>query len=245
MSKAVVLLSGGLDSTTVLAHAIHDGHTVEGLNVMYGQKHVVEVERARAVANHYGIKLHEISLMHAVPSKHEGDTGYMASGVSWGGSALLNDGEVPTARSVEDMAKDIPITYVPARNLFLVGLATSLAEAIGADAVYVGFNALDYSGYPDCRPAFVQGMHIAMTLGTKRGVETMGKPIDLIAPIIHMSKAQIAQHGLNLKAPLHLTWSCYNPQSANGGYVPCGKCDSCLLRAKGFAEIGQPDPALK
>lgn len=249
MSTAVVLLSGGLDSTTVLSIAYSTHDRVEALNVMYGQRHKVEIERARAVAKYYNVKLHEVSLFHTENiTKNLVKDGIHVSGelvrpgVSWGGSSLLNDGEIPTARSVAEMGSDIPSTYVPSRNLFLVGLATSLAESIDADVVYVGFNALDYSGYPDCRPDFVVSAANAMKFGTKRGVE--GNPIRLEAPIIDLSKADIVRRAVELKAPLHLTWSCYNPQTVNGKTVVCGKCDSCLLRAKGFAEVGLADPSL-
>ena len=186
----------------------------------YGQRHGVELERAAAVAAHYNAE-------HlTVPIDLTG----------WGGSALTDAAiDVPDATTVDPTG--IPVTYVPARNLIFLSLAMGIAEARDADAVYIGVNALDYSGYPDCRPEFIQSFARTAALALKRGVE--GRPVDVRMPLVDRTKAQIVRLGMELAAPLHLTWSCYR-----GGERPCGTCDSCVLRAKGFAEAGVIDPAL-
>jgi 7-cyano-7-deazaguanine synthase len=224
----VVLLSGGIDSVTALAIAIQDrGSTpVAALSFDYNQRHAEELNAARAVAQHFGVEhyVQRIDLR------------------MWGGSALTSDTPVPKDRPLDKMAEGIPITYVPARNTVFLAFALSLAEAIEADVVFGGWNVLDYSGYPDCRPDYIDAMQRVYRLGTKAGVE--GRPIRIRAPLIEMNKAEIIKAGLALKAPYQLTWSCYDPQYKGFEVVPCGRCDSCLLRAKGFAEAGISDPAL-
>ncbi len=216
--RAVVLLSGGLDSSTVLAMALDMGYEVHALSFDYGQRHARELESARKIAEYYNVphKILKIDLRQI------------------GGSALTDDIEVPS-RSVEDIEKEIPITYVPARNTILLSYALAYAEVIEADAIFYGANAIDYSGYPDCRPEYVEAFEKCANLGTKRGVT--GNPIKIIAPIIHMTKAEIIKKGMELGVPYELTWSCYR-----GGEKACGRCDSCLLRLKGFMEAGHEDP---
>lgn len=187
------------------------------LTIDYGQRHRVELERAAAVAAHYGAEHLVVPLDLS----------------RWGGSALTDASiDVPEAGGA-----GIPVTYVPARNLVFLSLAMGVAEARDADAVYLGVNALDYSGYPDCRPEFVASFRQTAALALKRGVE--GRPVEVRTPLIDLSKADIVRLGLSVGAPLALTWSCYR-----GGTTPCGACDSCALRAKGFAEAGVADPAL-
>ena len=220
MSGAVVVFSGGLDSTVCLALARRDCEPVLTFTVDYGQRHRVEMEQAAAVAAAYGVD-------HLV-------VGLDLS--QWGGSALTDRSvEVPEPGS--SGPDEVPVTYVPARNLVFLSLACGLAEAREVDAVYLGVNALDYSGYPDCRPEFVEAFRSAAGLALKRGVE--GRPLDVRTPLIDLTKADIVALGLELGAPLDLTWSCYR-----GGPKPCAACDACHLRAKGFAEAGVPDPAL-
>ena len=220
MRGAVVVFSGGLDSTVCLALAHRDCPPVLALTVDYGQRHRIEIERAATVADAYGVEhlVVELDLSR------------------WGGSALTDPSmEVPGPDS--SGPDGVPVTYVPARNLVFLSLAAGLAEARDVDAVYLGVNALDYSGYPDCRPAFVDAFRAAAALALKRGVE--GHPLDFRTPLIDMAKADIVRLGVELRAPLELTWSCYR-----GGPKPCAACDACHLRAKGFAEAGVADPAL-
>jgi len=224
MSLAIVLLSGGLDSTVTAARAISDGHAIVALTVGYGQRHARELEAARAVAKALAAREHvelEVDL------------------ASLGGSALTDAAvELPMDRDEAAMGEGIPATYVPARNTVLLSLALALAEARDAEAIYIGANAVDYSGYPDCRPEFLESFERTANLATKRGVE--GRPFRIIAPLVDLSKEDIVRLGVELGAPLELTWSCYV-----GGAAPCGRCDSCRLRAKGFAEAGIEDPALR
>jgi 7-cyano-7-deazaguanine synthase len=215
--SSLVVLSGGLDSTVCLAQAMQDDPPVIAVSFDYGQRHRVELDHAAAVAHHYGVE-HLV-----VPIDLTG----------WGGSALT-DASIDVPETSE--SDEIPVTYVPARNLIFLSLAMGIAEARDAGRVYVGINALDYSGYPDCRPEFVASFQATAALALKRGVE--GNPIDVVTPLVDLTKADIVQLGTSLDAPLHLTWSCYR-----GGGIPCGRCDSCRLRAKGFAEAGVPDPA--
>ena len=216
--RAVVLLSGGLDSSTVLAIALEMGYEVHALSFDYGQRHSRELESAKKIAKYFNVphKIIKIDLRQI------------------GGSALTDNIDVPE-RNVNEIEKEIPITYVPARNTILLSLALGYAEVIDADAIFYGANAIDYSGYPDCRPQYVEAFERVANLGTKRGVE--GKHIKIIAPIIHMTKAEIIKKGMKLGVPYELTWSCYK-----GGKRACGKCDSCLLRLKGFMEAGYEDP---
>jgi 7-cyano-7-deazaguanine synthase len=221
MWKAVVLLSGGLDSTVAAALAKRDGFELHALSFDYGQRHKRELESAKAVAARLGAASHTVL---RVPV---GD---------YGGSALTDAGiAVPTGRDEAQMGGDIPVTYVPARNIVFLSLALGVAEVRGADAIFIGANALDYSGYPDCRPEFFRAFEEMARLGTKRGVE--GRPVRIEVPLQHMTKADIVRAGAKAGAPLELTWSCYQ-----GGEVACGVCDSCALRLKGFREAGIADP---
>jgi len=219
--KAVVLLSGGLDSTTTLAYALSKGYEVAALTVRYGQRHSRELDSARAVARHYGLKTHVVLDL---------DLSFLRT------SALTSkDIDVPRRRSVEGIGDEIPATYVPARNIMMLSLAAGLCETEGGEAIFIGANAVDYSGYPDCRPEFFKAFQEVLRVGTKSGVE--GAPIKIETPILGMSKAEIVGLAKGLGAPLQLTWSCYN-----GGEQACGQCESCLLRLKGFEEAGMTDP---
>ena len=218
-----MLLSGGLDSATCLAIAIEAGYVVEALAVDYGQRHDRELEAAAKVAAHFDVTLTRVKLdLDAI-----------------GGSALTDETiEVPhnDLPGLED-EQTIPSTYVPARNTILLGLALALAEVRDARAVYIGANALDYSGYPDCRPAFIAAFQTLAGVATRAGVQ--GNPPRIEAPLIYLTKAQIIRTGMALQVPYELTWSCYEGQDR-----PCGQCDSCLLRAKGFQEAEAADPLL-
>jgi len=219
---AVVLLSGGLDSTTALYWAMRRGYRPAALSVRYGQRHARELAAARAVARRAGAPLHEVSL--ALP---------------WlGGSSLTNKRLTLPAVPLTRIGRGgIPSTYVPGRNTIFLALAASLADASGAEAIVIGANALDYSGYPDCRPPFLNAFSKVAKLGTKRGAED--KPLRVLAPLLRLDKKSIVRLARRLRAPLELTWSCYA-----GAARPCGRCDSCQLRAKGFREAGAEDPAL-
>ncbi len=218
--RAVVLLSGGLDSATILAIARARGFRCHCLVIEYGQRHRKEIVAARRIARRAGCPARVVRLR-----------------LPWGGSALTDRRiRVPTGRSLWAMGQGIPPTYVPARNTIFLSLAVGCAEAIGASHVFIGANALDYSGYPDCRPAFYRAFAPVIRRGTKAGVD--GRPIRIVTPLIRKTKAQIIRWGLRLGVPYELTWSCYA-----GGRSPCHRCDSCRLRAKGFAEAGRPDPA--
>lgn len=221
--KAVVLLSGGLDSTTVLAIAQSEGYVVHALSFRYGQRHSVELEAARTIAQNAVVAQHleiEIDLR------------------KFGGSALTSDLPVPKGRDVAEMEAEIPVTYVPARNTVFLSFGLALAEVVSADHLFIGVNALDYSGYPDCRPEFIAAYEQMANLATKRGVE--GDRLTIHTPLIDLTKAQIIAKGLDLGIDYGLTRSCYDPSPAGAG---CGSCDSCLLRLKGFAENGTSDPA--
>lgn len=220
VARSIVVLSGGLDSTVCMAVARRDGgDPLLAVTFDYGQRHRIELDRAAAVAAWFAAE-HVV-----VPIDMTG----------WGGSALTDASiDIPAAGAGDPSV--IPATYVPARNLIFLSLAAGIAEARGAGAVYLGVNALDYSGYPDCRPEFVDSFRATAALALKRGLE--GNPVDVRTPLVDATKADIVRLGTALGAPLHLTWSCYR-----GGPAPCGDCDSCGLRAKGFAEAGLPDPA--
>ena len=227
--EVLVLLSGGLDSTTCLAQAIADGHTVTCLTVDYGQKHAVELTAARNVAEFYRIQKH---LIVPLPFFRE-----------IGGSSLTSNDAVPKNRVLENntepsTASEIPTTYVPARNLIFLSIAVALAETRNIKKIYIGVNALDYSGYPDCRPEFIQSFAKTANLATRVGVET-GK-ISLETPLLNLSKAEIAARAHSLKAPMALTHSCYDPIDGKA----CGLCDACVLRRKGFLESNIPDPTI-
>jgi len=219
--KAVVLLSGGLDSTTVLAIAHAEGYELHTLSFDYGQRHQREVDAARAVAHHYGVTLQKTVTIDLR---------------AFGGSALTADLAVPHARSMEEMARDIPITYVPARNTIFLSFALAYAEVNGADDIFLGINAIDYSGYPDCRPEYLAAYERMANLATRASTQD-GRTFHIHAPLLHMGKAEIIRKGTELGVPYELTWSCYE-----GGARACGTCDSCLLRLHGFAEAGLQDP---
>ena len=222
--RAVVLLSGGLDSYTAGAIAARDGFELYALTVRYGQVHAREIEAARRVAAALGVRRHiELDVDLA----------------AFGGSALVGDGDIPKDRDVT-AAHDIPSTYVPARNTVFLSLALAWAEVVGAAAIVIGVNALDYSGYPDCRPEYVEAFERMGRLATAAGVH--GRPLRIHAPLQFLSKADIIRRGVELGLDYGLTHSCYAP-TAEGR--PCGRCDSCQLRARGFAEAGVPDPALE
>lgn len=219
--KAVVLLSGGLDSTTVLAIAHAEGYELHTLSFDYGQRHQREVDAARAVACHYGVAVQKTVSIDLR---------------AFGGSALTAEIAVPHARSLQEMTRDIPITYVPARNTIFLSFALAYAEVNGADDIFLGINAIDYSGYPDCRPAYLAAYERMANLATRATVQD-GREIHIHAPLMQMNKAEIVRKGTALGVPYALTWSCYE-----GGECACGKCDSCLLRLNGFAEAGLQDP---
>jgi 7-cyano-7-deazaguanine synthase len=223
-SRAVVLLSGGLDSATVLALARHEGFACHALSFAYGQRHAIELECAQRVAQSLGVADHRI-----VPIDLR----------QFGGSALTSDMPVPKDRSPDAMAHGIPSTYVPARNTIFLSFALAFAEVLGALDIFIGVNALDYSGYPDCRPEYIEAFQRLANLATKAGVEGEQK-IAVHTPLIHLTKADIIRQGLALGVDYGLTISCYDPDAAG---KPCGHCDACLLRAKGFAEAGVVDPA--
>jgi 7-cyano-7-deazaguanine synthase len=220
--RAVVLLSGGLDSATAAALAKRDGHDLFALTVRYGQTHVREVEAARRVARALGVMRHvEIAVDLS----------------AFGGSALVGEGDIPKDRAIG--ASGIPSTYVPARNTVFLALALGWAEVIGAGCLVIGVNALDYSGYPDCRPEYIAAFDYLASLATRAGVE--GRPARVWAPLQHLTKAGVIRLGMELGLDYGLTHSCYDPQDDGR---PCGRCDSCQLRAKGFAEAGVADPLL-
>ncbi len=220
--RAVVLLSGGLDSTTCLAVARAEGFEAHGLSVDYGQRHKHELACARRVAQALGAASHRVV---------EVDLS------AFGGSALTDAAiAVPKGRSAAAMGADIPITYVPARNTVMLALALAHAEVAGAEAIFVGVNAVDYSGYPDCRPEFLRAFERLARLATKAGVG--GRPLAIRAPLLRLTKAGIVRLGTRLAVPYHLTSTCYDPERGRA----CGRCDACLLRRKGFEEAGIPDP---
>jgi 7-cyano-7-deazaguanine synthase len=221
---AVVLLSGGLDSATALAIAKAEGFEPFALSFRYGQRHAAELEAARRVAAAAGVARHVIADI---------DLGV------FGGSALTADIDVPKDRAVEEMGEGIPITYVPARNTIFLSFALAYAEVLGSADVFIGVNALDYSGYPDCRPEYIEAYEKMANLATRAGVEGQAR-LRVHVPLIQLTKAQIIQRGLELGVDYSLTLTCYDPAP---DAAACGHCDSCLLRLKGFAEAGVTDPA--
>jgi len=225
MKNAIVLLSGGLDSTTALAIARDEGFAPYALSFRYGQRHSVELESAKRIAEVMGVAEHVIADIDLR---------------RFGGSALTADIGVPKARSLASMGEGIPITYVPARNTVFLSFALAWAEVLGASDIYIGVNALDYSGYPDCRPAYIAAYERMANLATAAGVEGR-QHLRIHTPLIDLTKAEIVRRGLALGVDYGLTSSCYDP--ADDGR-PCGQCDSCQLRAKGFAEAGVVDPLL-
>ncbi|MZH02465.1 MAG: 7-cyano-7-deazaguanine synthase QueC [Nitrospinae bacterium] len=222
-NKAVVLLSGGLDSTTTLAIAKNQGYEIYALSFDYGQRHRIELERAKEIAQKYAVKDHQIMKINLR---------------QFGGSALTDSIEVPANRDEQEMSEKIPITYVPARNTIFLSFCLGYAEVKNAHNIFLGVNAVDYSGYPDCRPEFISAFETLANLATKAGVEGKEK-LKIHTPLIQLTKAEIILKGIELGVDFSLTHSCYNPdQNGNG----CGVCDSCQLRLKGFKEAGLKDP---
>src|SRR5947207_15719523 len=222
MIRAVIVLSGGVDSTTTLAVARHSGFETYALTFGYGQRHAVEVEAARRVARALGAARHEVV---AIDLR------------AFGGSALTADIAVPKDRSQAEIGRGIPVTYVPARNTIFLSYALAWAEVLGAQDIFIGVNALDYSGYPDCRPEYVGAFERMANLATKAGVE--GQKLKIHTPLIHLTKAEIIAEGTALGVDFSLTLSCYDPTPDGAA---CGRCDACLLRRKGFEHAGVADP---
>jgi 7-cyano-7-deazaguanine synthase len=222
LKKAVVLLSGGLDSTTILAIAKSEGYEIHALSFDYGQRHSIELTCAKEIAKTYGVRRHLIMPINLR---------------SIGGSALTDDIAVPKDRGLKEMTT-IPITYVPARNTIFLAIALGLAEVVSADTIFVGVNAIDYSGYPDCRPEFIEAFQRMANLATKYTTQD-GNHLTILAPLIKMSKAEIIQRGIELGVDYSLTNSCYDPPSIGKA---CGRCDSCVLRLNGFTQAGHRDP---
>jgi 7-cyano-7-deazaguanine synthase len=222
MKRAVVLLSGGIDSTTTLAIVIAEGYQTYALSFDYGQRHQIETEAARRVADSLGATQHRIAKIDLRV---------------FGGSALTDDIGVPKQRAEKKIADGIPVTYVPARNTIFLAYALAWAEVIPARDIFLGVNAIDYSGYPDCRPQFIEAFEKMANLGTKAGVE--GRRFQIHTPLIKFSKAEIIRKAVELSVDLSLTHSCYDPTPEG---LACGQCDSCLLRLKGFREAGIKDP---
>lgn len=221
--KAVILLSGGLDSATTLAIARYEGFETYALSFDYGQRHRVEIEAAKEIARTFGVARHVIRPIDLR---------------QFGGSALTSDLPVPKDRSIEAMSAEIPITYVPARNTIFLSFALAWAEVLGSSDIFLGVNALDYSGYPDCRPEYIEAFTRMANLATKAAVEGKQR-LTIHTPLIHLTKAQIIRRGLDLGVDYALTTSCYDPTPEGRA---CGRCDSCLLREKGFEEVGLADP---
>ena len=219
--RAVILASGGLDSTVTAAIARRDGYALYLLTIAYQQRHAVEIERSKQVAAAMEARQHVVI-----------NVGLRAIG----GSALTGDISVPKHRTDFERNRDVPVTYVPGRNLIFLSLAAAHAEVLGASIIYFGANVIDYSGYPDCRPEFIKAVEAALQVGTKAGMQ--GRGIEIRAPLLRMTKAEIIRLGLSLNVPFHLTHSCYDPV----GLIACGQCDSCLIRKRGFAEAGVVDP---
>ena len=219
--KAVVLLSGGVDSTTVLAIAKADGFDPYALSFDYGQRHSAELSASRRIAGRLGVSEHVVAKIDLR---------------MFGGSALTSSIAVPKGRSLAEMSQGIPVTYVPARNTVFLSFALAWAEVLGAADIFIGVNALDYSGYPDCRPEFLYAFERMANLATKAGVE--GQRFNVRAPLVSLTKAGIIRRGTELGVDYGMTCSCYDPKPSGA----CGACDSCLLRAKGFAEAGVSDP---
>jgi len=222
MKRAVVLLSGGLDSTTTMAIAIAQGYEAYALSFDYGQRHQIEIDAASRIAESLGAKEHRVAKIDMR---------------MFGGSALTDNVGVPKNRSETEIADGIPVTYVPARNTVFLAYALGWAEIIPAADIFIGVNAIDYGGYPDCRPEFIEAFETLANLGTKAGVE--GRRFQIHAPLIKFSKAEIVRKALELDVDLSLTRTCYDPSPTG---LACGECDSCLLRLKGFREAGIEDP---
>jgi 7-cyano-7-deazaguanine synthase len=222
--SAIVLLSGGLDSTTTLALARDEGYAVYALTFRYGQRHEAEIEAARRIAEKAGVVEHVVAQIDLK---------------AFGGSALTDDIAVPKGRTIEEMGNGIPVTYVPARNTIFLSFALAWAEVVGSNDIFIGVNALDYSGYPDCRPEYIAAYERMANLATKAGVEGQ-QSLKIHTPLIHLTKAEIVRKGLELGVDYSLTLTCYDPSPTAEA---CGNCDACLLRLKGFSENGIRDPA--
>jgi len=223
VKKAVVLLSGGIDSTTAMAIARHEGFEIYSLSFSYGQRHAFELTAAQKVANAIGVAEHLVINVDIEKI---------------GGSSLTDDIDVPKDRDEISMSLEIPVTYVPARNTIFLSYALAWAEVLESSDIFIGVNAIDYSGYPDCRPEYTEAFERMANLATKAGVEGITK-IRIRTPLIHLTKAQIIKKGVELGIDYSLTHSCYDPSSQG---LACGRCDSCFLRKKGFKEAGIPDP---
>lgn len=221
LKKAVILLSGGLDSGTSAAIAKNAGYELYGLSFDYGQRHLREIESAKKVAEFLQFK--ELKTIKVDFLK------------DFGNSALTSEIEVPKGRNIKEMQEEIPVTYVPVRNLIFLSIARAYAEVIGAESIFTGMNYIDYSGYPDCRPEFIQAFEIVGNLASKNFIQNL-QPTNIRTPLLHLNKASIIRQGSKLGFDYGLTWSCYE-----GGQKACGKCDSCLLRLKGFEEAGLTD----
>jgi len=222
MKKAIVLLSGGLDSTTVLAHTKKEGYEIYALSFYYGQRHQFELDAAKKIARHFQIAEHKIATIDLRV---------------FGGSALTDEIEVPKGRSEKEMDAAIPVTYVPARNTIFLSFGLAYAEVVGAKDIFIGVNAVDYSGYPDCRPEYIAAYEKMANLATKAGVEDADQ-ITIHTPLIHLTKSEIIQMGLNLGVDYRMTFTCYDPDESGRA---CGICDACILRLNGFAGIGKKD----
>lgn len=225
--RAVVLLSGGIDSATTLAIARAEGYEVYALSFRYGQRHEIELERARAIAEAFGVARH---LVIAIDLREIG------------GSALTDKSiAVPKDRTPEEIGAEIPITYVPGRNTIFLAFALAWAEVLGAEDIFFGANVLDYSGYPDCRPEYLRAFEQMANLATRAGVSGQAR-FRIHAPLLSMTKAEIIRRGRELGVDYRLTWSCYDPVARGGEILACGRCDSCQIRRRGFAEAGIEDP---
>jgi len=221
--NAVVLLSGGLDSTTISAIAKEQGFDIYALSFSYGQRHNAELEASARVAKAVGVKRHVVSEIDLR---------------AFGGSALTDDIDVPKGREVAEMESGIPVTYVPARNTIFLSFALAFAETVGSQDIFIGVNALDYSGYPDCRPEYIAAFETMANLATRAGVEGTQR-LTIHAPLMHLTKAGIIKRGMELGVDYSMTTSCYDPDPSGAA---CGQCDACQLRLKGFAEAGSVDP---
>jgi len=224
--KAVLLLSGGLDSTTLLALATSEGYAIHALSFDYGQRHSIELFAARKIAERYNVQ----HLVTKIDMR------------AFGASALTADIPVPKNRQLDDLVNEIPVTYVPARNTIFLSYALALSEVVGAAEIFIGVNALDYSGYPDCRPEFIAAFERMANLATRAGVQSRNEPaVRIRTPLIDLSKREIIELGLRLGVDYSMTTSCYDPAATGEA---CGACDACQLRLRGFSEAGAEDPAL-
>lgn len=224
LPKAVILLSGGLDSTTTLAVARNEGYEVYALSFQYGQRHKSELDASRLIAKNFSVAQHIVAQIDLR---------------IFGGSALTSEVSVPKDRQLEEMSSDIPVTYVPARNTIFLSFALAWAEVLGATDIFIGVNALDYSGYPDCRPEYIAAFEQMANLATKAGIQD-GARFRIHTPLIELSKSEIIKLGLELGVDYSLTSTCYDPTP---GGEACGRCDACQLRLEGFKQIGISDPA--